>query len=120
LAVVAELAFAVHNESWLHTMAREKYMKEKVEKSTIADESGTIDHVTERNELLEPVAEGHSKDFQGISIPAVLGRLTVHEQAGHDYSYPYAYFNTTLRSPVFSSQSLQTRQVNGHASLQAR
>jgi hypothetical protein len=67
-------------------------MKEKVEKSTIADESGTVDHVTERNELLEPVAEGLSKDFQGISIPAVLGRLTAHEQVGHDYSYPYAYF----------------------------
>ena len=45
-------------------------MKEKVEKTTIAGESGPVDQVTESREFPKPRAEGLSKDFFSSSTTA--------------------------------------------------
>ena len=44
-------------------------MKEKVEKTTMAGESGPVDQVTESRELPKPLAEGFSKDFLAAPQP---------------------------------------------------
>ena len=46
------------------------HMKEKVEKTTIAGESGPVDQVTESREFPKPRAEGLSKDFFSSSTTA--------------------------------------------------
>jgi hypothetical protein len=44
-------------------------MKEKVEKTTIAGESGPVDQVTESRQLSKPRAEGFSKDSLAAPQP---------------------------------------------------